>query len=197
MGMADIHKELNDQLSGAMISPRSEASRKWFLDKVKSFSDVNRGAMIRQSVGVDSPIPGKMFMFWYEPKLSQTLPYYDRFPLIIMLDATRDGMLGLNLHYLPINLRRKFFFGLLNRVNNKRYDDSTYIKVTYDYLKAARTAKEFRPCIKRYLTTNIRGKIAYVPANEWEVAIHLPTAAFVKEDEAHVHRQSESMIERF
>ena len=197
MDMADIHKELNDELTGALINPRTEASRKWFLDKVQSFSDVNRGALIRQSQGVDGPVPGKMFMFWYEPKGVKTLPYYDRFPLIIMIGATQDGMLGLNLHYLPTNLRAKFFYGLLNRVNNKRYDDSTYIKVTYDYLKAARSAKEFRPCIKRYLTKHIRGKIAYVPANEWEVAIYLPTAAFVKEDEATVHRISESMIERF
>ena len=32
---------------------------------------------------------GKMYMFFYDPKLRETLPYYDAFPLVIVVRPER------------------------------------------------------------------------------------------------------------
>ena len=143
------------------------------------------------------PQPGMMYLFYYHPKTEEVLPYYDRFPLILLVDINKGGMTGLNLHYLPIRLRQKLFYSLLNRVNSRDMNEDTYIRMTYDFLKDNRAVKEYRPCFKKYLTQNIKGNIAQIPASEWEVAVHLPLASFEKKDERTVHRESERIIERF
>ena len=43
---------------------------------------------------------GNMYMFRYEPKLKESLPYYDRFPIVFPIEPYSDGFLGLNFHYL-------------------------------------------------------------------------------------------------
>lgn len=189
-----------DQFQEGNFSPRSAESQKWFLEKVKSFggSTFNRDSLLRDGKVVENPTPGKMYMFWYDPKLKNELPYYDKFPLVVLVDTGAGGMTGLNLHYLPMGLRQKFFYGgLINRTSDRKFDDNTYMKITYDYLKSMRSLKAFRPCFKKYLTSHIRGRIVNVPSSEWELAIHLPTASFQKMSEAAVHRKSEEIIGRF
>ena len=196
-------KTIFDKVSGSLederINPRSEASRNWFLDKINFISqNISRDKLMRQDpmTPVATVMPGMMYMFYYDPKHSKTLPYYDSFPLVILIDMDSTGMTGLNLHYLPINLRQKLFYGLLNRTTGAM-DEKSYMKITYDFLKSTRSLKEYRPCYKKYLTKQIRGSIAKVPANEWETAVHLPLALFRKENEDTVHRRSEEIIQRF
>ena len=38
-------------------------------------------------------IEGRMYNFFYDPKHERTLPYYDRFPLAIMIAMTPDKVL--------------------------------------------------------------------------------------------------------
>ena len=198
--MANAFQRLQTEFGQSLLDPRTDASRKWFMDKVKVMTgSINRdNIMSKQPLkGVSRVLPGMMYMFYYDPKGSKTLPYYDEFPLIILVDTMNDGMTGLNLHYLPIDLRQELFYGLLNRTSNKEFDEGTYLKITYDYLKATRSAKAFRPCFKKYLTSNIRGNIVNVPANEWEIAVHLPTHLFRKKNTAAVYRESRKIIENF
>ena len=182
------------------INPRSVESREWFNSNVET---IRRG-MSRDKVMRDPSVdpvttvsPGMMYLFFYDPKGSKTLPYYDSFPLILLVDVQDNGMTGLNLHYLPIHLRQNLFYGLLNRVSDRDMNRDTYIRMTYNYLKSVGGVKEYKPCFKKYLTNHIRGNIAHIPANEWETAVHLPLALFRKESESTVHRRSEEMIKRF
>lgn len=187
-----------------------EQSRKWFLEKTKAIGDKATAAR----VGLDEklgnkkdvmPMPGMMYSFYYDPKHKQTLPYYDTYPLVVILELNSKGILGLNLHYLPLEIRQKFFYSaLLNKRSNKRFirgdaelNEETFFKISYDYLKSTRKAKAFRPCIKQYLTPNIKGRIVHIPAPEWERAVHLPTASWEKARESEIHKESLAMIERF
>ena len=184
------------------FSPRTESSREWFLDKLDDLSEqgtsLNRRNYVRNKERVPAPKPGMMYFFAYDPKGRKTLPYYDKFPLTVLLEYTQDGFLGINLHYLPIDVRQKFFYGaLLNRISDKNYDERTHFTISYEYLKGARSSKSFRPCIKRYLTKNIVGKISHVPSDEWEMAIHLPIANWAKESESKIHRESLEQIGKF
>lgn len=182
------------------ISARSKESQKWFLDKVKSTAGqtANRNYLIRRGKATPTPQPGMMYMFRYDPKTKDTLPFYDKFPLIILVDIGDGGFEGINLHYLPIGLRQRFFYGgLLNTASDKRFNENTFFKISYDILKGTRSMKAFAPCFKKYLTPRVRGSIVHVPSNEWEMAIHLPSADFAKKEESIVHQKSKEQIGRF
>ena len=199
--MPSIFETISGQLSDEYISPRSKESREWFLDKVDTIGrSLSRDALMRKppvEKNVATVLPGMMYMFYYDPKHAATLPYYDSFPLVILLDIVEDGMIGLNLHYLPLELRQRLFYALLNRISGRDVNSETYLRITLDLLKSGREFKAYKPCLKKYLTKHIRGSIAKVPAPEWEIAIHLPTSLFRKQNESAVHRESERIIQRF
>ena len=68
-------------------------------------------------------------MFFYDPKLKATLPYYDRFPLVLPLKRFQMVFLGINFHYLPIPLRIRLLDRLVDFSNNTKFDESTKLDV--------------------------------------------------------------------
>ena len=187
-----IIDQIKIQMEGEEISPNSSQSRDWFFDKIKEIADmdVDRNRLKSQLPVSANQFNGMMYMFWYMPKHKMTLPYYDRFPLVIMLEHYKGGFLGLNLHYLPIDLRQKLFYGLLPRATQRDFTHRTRLKIDYNYLQGKTFLRAYKPCVKRYLTKHIIGKIAHVPAPEWEIATHLPTASWRKATETKVHKDS-------
>jgi hypothetical protein len=139
-------------------------------------------------------IVGSMYMFFYDPKGKKELPYYDSFPLVIVIGPADGGFLGLNLHYLPPILRAKFLDSLLDFTNNKKYDETTRFRLSYNLLQRAARMKYFKPCIKHYLNDQVRSRFARVPAPEWEIATFLPTADFQKGSKSKVYSDSRRMI---
>lgn len=126
-------------------------------------------------------LPGRLYMFMYDPKLKKELPYYDTFPLIMVVDVDRDSFLGLNFHYLPPQLRANLFDELYNRVvAQDAMNIQTKIRVSYQILKSASALKFFRPCLKRYLLGRVRSRYLYIPPEKWDIALMLPTARFKK-----------------
>ena len=110
----------------------------------------------------------------------KTLPYYDTFPLTIVVAKAPGGFFGLNLHYLPPKIRAIFLDKLDDVVNNKKFDKTTRFKVTYKMLAATAKYKYFKPCFKHYLTKHVTSNVMKVSASEWNIAIFLETAAFRK-----------------
>jgi hypothetical protein len=135
-------------------------------------------------------IKGGLFYFYYDPKTKADLPYYDRFPLVLMLEKYEDGFLGLNLHYLPIKYRVAFMDKLLDYGRFNEDGDPVRLRITYDILSATRRFKEFRPCIKRYLTHHVKSRILAVQPSEWETAVFLPVHQFKKARADKVWRDS-------
>lgn len=198
--MANEFNSIRNQLMEGGINPRSEESRDWFMDKIQSIGrNLSRDSLMRKPPlkPVERVLPGQMYLFYYDPKHADSLPYYDSFPLIFLLDTYRGGMSGINLHYLPMGARQTLFYNLLQTLDNPNIDEESYLKITYKYLAGARSLKEYRPCYKKYLTKHVKGNIVKVPATEWEAAVHLPLALWRKADETRIHRESESIIERY
>ena len=123
---------------------------------------------------------GDMVMYIYDPKLKKTLPYYDTFPLTIVVGGAKDGFYGINLHYLPPNVRAIFLDKLGDIASNKKFNKTTKFRITYNLLKATKNYKYFKPCFKHYLTKGVSSKIMKVSAAEWNIAIFLQTASFKK-----------------
>ena len=137
---------------------------------------------------------GSMFMYYYMPKTKEKLPYYDTFPLSIIVSKAPGGFYGLNLHYLPAVLRAKFLDALMDITNNKAYDESTKFMARYDALQRTSRLRYYKPCFKHYLTGHVKSRFAYVPPPEWEIATFLPTAQFQKKGVGVVYGDSRKMI---
>jgi hypothetical protein len=137
---------------------------------------------------------GNMYMFYYDPKYKATLPYYDKFPLIVMVDRAPGGFIGLNLHYLPPTLRAKMLDGLMDNLTDKKFDENTAFRINYQMLRQSAKLKYFKPCYKRYLTEHVKSRFAEVQSPEWEIAAFLPTAQWAKSSAANVYKDSRNMI---
>lgn len=195
MAKQSYFQKLERDAFKAGVAPRTKQSLNWFKRRLKNFT-VSRPALLKDEelLRVEKPLPGRMYMYFYDPKHKETLPYYDRFPLIILVDKAEGGFRGLNLHYLPPTLRAKFFDKLTEFTNNKKYNETTRFRLKYNFLKGASKLKEFKPCFKRYLTSNVESRITQVPATEWEVALFMPTEQFKKSSKSSVWQKSRKLI---
>lgn len=158
-------------------------SKKWFRDQIqilKNDSKKYKMSDLRLRTALPDTLVGSMIFYKYDPKHKDTLPYYDSFPLVILLDETSDGWLGLNLHYLPPGMRATFLTRMMDTLSNSKFDKKTRFKITYGLLKKASRYKYFKPCIKRYLNNHVRSKVQIIRPAQWHKAIFLPTADFRK-----------------
>jgi hypothetical protein len=194
--MSNLFATLEREAFRNGITPRSKQSRAWFQKKAKELTTVNRRELMRaEELDLsDNFVIGNLYMFFYDPKTKDTLPYYDKFPLAIIVDFAPDGFYGINLHYLPLPLRAKLLDALLDNTTNKRYDKTTRFRINYRMLKAASKTRYFKPCFKHYLADHVQGNFAKVAAPEWEIATFLPTAIWKKGSQSEVYRDSRNML---
>ena len=180
------------------LPARTQQSREWFRNQART-SNVrgDRGAsqIVRdRSRFANRASLGGMYFFFYDPKTKAKLPYYDRFPLIFKVGQSRGSFDGINMHYLPYRLRARLLDALYETSNNKRYDESTRLKLNYNVLKAATKYKEFKPTYKKYLTSNVRSRFIEINASEWDIALFLPVERFEKASKNTVWRDSRNAI---
>ena len=194
--MSNLFNKLEIEAFRAGITPRTQQSREWFRKRVANIRNVNRNRLMREEPLqlTNREIVGSMYMFFYDPKMKKELPYYDSFPLVIVLGPAEGGFLGLNLHYLPPTMRAKFLDSLMDVTSNTRFDDSTRFRVTYNLLQRAARMKYYKACVKHYLNDHVRSRFALVPASEWEIATFLPTADFQKASKSQVYAESRRKI---
>ena len=190
--MSNLFQKLELEAFRAGINPRTQESREWFRRRIQRLTRINRDALMREQEinRRASHSYGSMFMYFYDPKHKNKLPYYDRFPLTIPVEPADGGFRGINLHYLPPVLRAKFLDALLNVTNNKKYDESTKFRLTYELLNGTRNLRYFKPCFKHYLLSQVKSRFAEVPAPEWEIATFLPTAQWEKASAGRVYQDS-------
>lgn len=190
-------KKFEGGLSYNEISKFTSKARTWYINELKSMK-VNRQALLRDSEVIKKNrfLPGRMFMFFYDPKHKATLPYYDQFPLILAVEKVKGhpGFYGLNFHYLDYRKRAILLSRLLQYSNNKKYDESTRLKLSYKLLKSASKLEAFKPCFKHYLPGQIQGQIKMVPAEYWETALFFPSEQFKGAAKNSVFSDSRSKI---
>jgi hypothetical protein len=161
---------------------------------------VNRNKMMQDpdadnlETKIDEESIGSMYSFFYDPKHKKTLPYYDMFPLVFVVGPKPGGFLGINLHYLPPVLRAKLMDQLYTITNNKKYNDTTKLVVSYELLSKAVRFRYFAPCVKHYLTQHVQSKFLKIQPQFWDTALMLPTEKFAKADVDTVWNNSRSQV---
>ena len=166
-------------------------STQWFRNKIKEFGTPTQSQLIRDGKVTSRPNYGRLNMFVYDPKLKKELPYYDTFPLILPIEKYSDGFLGINLHYLPVNLRVRLLDRLVDFTNNTKFDESTFLNVSYDKVKNLQSIK---PTIHKYLSGYVRSRFRRIDADEFVIATLLPVQRFKKATASQVYSDSRRMI---
>lgn len=178
---------------------RQRDARTWFRETAAAVKRVDRAKMINdpsnQVDKIDEQSIGKMFAFFYDPKLKKVLPYYDTFPLAIVIGPKgSNGFLAMNMHYLPPVLRAKLMDNLYDTINNRRFDDTTKLNINYRMLASASRYRYFKPCVKHYLFEHVQTKFLQIEPKYWDTALMLPTEKFQKADIDTVWNQSRSSV---
>lgn len=133
---------------------------------------------------------GNMYLFKYDAKHKETLPYWDMFPLIIPFVNNGTDMKGFNLHYLPYGPR----FKILNELNKIKEDKfltaKSKLQYSYQLLKTSSKFEILQPCVKMYLPQHIRSQFMKIHPKDWEMAVMLPVDRFQKATKAKVWKDS-------
>ena len=182
--MADLLDKLTDTIRSGKVGQATKRSAQWFQDKIRGlkgdlrnrFSSTNPDKFYREAetkinpaVLSRRPSLGDLFCYNYNPKHRATLPYYDMFPMIMLIGTDADTFLGINFHYLP----PKFRAILLDKVNAK-------IGNTLPKWSKLSKIREIAPTIKRYRFDHITRKVIPIERSEQEIAIFLPLERFRK-----------------
>ena len=174
--------KISEQKTAAEILAWSRQSMTWLTARIaelKNPRSVPNSIVKEKDRFVSRFFNGGLYFFFYDPKTKADLPYYDKFPLVLVLERYNDGFLGLNLHYLPIKhrvalMQKMIAYGAVRDEN----DEVKRLRMTYDILATSRRMKEFQPCLKKYLYKNLQSRILAVQPSEWEVATYLPIQQF-------------------
>jgi len=188
--MAKLLDRIKASLAKEGLTPRTNASRAWLRAKVKDLKPTSSGLMRDKDRLKNTSMIGRMYFYFYDPKTKDTMPYYDRFPLVIPIERYNDGFLGLNLHYIHPKHRMILLDKLSDTMSNDTYDEKTKLKINYRYLAAASRIFEANPCIKRYLFTQIESRFLEITADEWDIAAMLPLESFVGATTSKVYADS-------
>lgn len=182
------------KMSQVEVKKNSEASLDWFREKA-SRQRVTPGQILSSGdyrENISNEIwPGSMFLFQYDAKHKETLPYWDKFPLVFPFSYENDGFYGINLHYLPPAMRLSLMSALMDRTSNNRHQD---LKISYKILQSYSTLSYFKPCVKRYLYSHVKSPFLYISPDEWPIAIFLPLQRFQKASDGKVYADSRKML---
>jgi hypothetical protein len=197
----EVFSNIQKKFSSTGLALRTAESRDWFAANLKRYGSLSRRNILKdpsliRKTSIDSKPTsiGRMYMFMYDPKNKETLPYFDKFPLILMVGPAKDGFYGLNLHYLPPRLRALLFDRLLPYTNNDKFDQTTRFRLTYQLLTSVSKLKIFQPCFKHYLMKHVTSFTMEVPANEWEIAMFLPIDQFAYKSKSAIWNDSKKII---
>ncbi len=181
MAKVSYKDKVQAQAFKAGVGLNSKESLEWFRKQLRGMKRVNRKGMLKDpDVELARRIlPGRMYMYFYDPKHKKTLPYYDRFPLIIAVKPAPNGFFGLNMHYLPPILRAKLMDGLLDY---KAGDPglSAKMRITLGRLNSVTKLRYYKPCYKQYLNSKVASRVVQVPSGDWDFTLFLPSEQFKK-----------------
>jgi hypothetical protein len=175
---------------------RSQEAIDWFREQARRIRTLDpQKVLINSRENARARVlTGQMYMFSYDPKHKDKLPYYDRFPLVFPIKRVSDGMIGLNMHYLPLAYRAKLMDSLYSLLNNNEFNETTRLRITYDILNSSSKFRYFKPCIKHYLNSYMDSRFIYIPPEEWEIALFLPIHRFKNANVSEVYKESRRII---
>lgn len=160
----------------------TERSLEWYQTQVKALSKAKTtpSNLLRNTPDlVNRVLPGNMYMFFYDAKLKDTLPYWDMFPMVLPFRKVPDGFFGINLHYLPYPVRFKLLEILHDYASDEKIDDNTKVRVSWQTLLTMSRVAPIKGCVKHYLNSHIQSRFLSIKYPDWITASLLPVEQFI------------------
>ena len=196
--MASLLDKVQDAVRTGTVGTEVKRSARWFQDKIKGltgtlrnqWSSTNAPKFYREAETKVNPKVlklranlGDLYAYYYNPKHRMTLPYYDQFPLIMLIGYEKETFLGLNFHYLNPKLRAILL-------------DIVSAKVGTGIINWTKISKirQVEPCVKRYRYDHIVRKVIPIEEQEKEIAIFLPLERFKKAGKSKVWADSKKRM---
>ena len=173
------------------LERRSLESLNWFKGRIRGIR-LNADQFYKQSVQERTRryLEGRMYTFFYDAKWADKLPYWDRFPCVIIYDVQPDRMLGINLHYIAPRYRVILLDEMFKYTNNDAFDDTTRFRLQYPILKSVSKFRWGKPAMKSYLYGNIMGNALQISPQYWDIISMLPLAQFQKKNVREVYNDT-------
>ena len=199
--MASLLDKVSDAIRTGTIGAETKKSAKWFLMKTKGlegslrnrWTQTNAPKFYREAETKVSPKVlklranrGDMFAYYYHPKHRATLPYYDQFPLIMLMSEEKFTFIGINFHYLNPNIRAILLDKMNGKIGTGQITNSWWTKLS--------KIRQIAPTVKRYRYDHIVRKVIPIEEKENEIAIFLPLERFKKVSKAKVWADSKKRI---
>ena len=198
--MADDTQENLDILSRLLQeSPseykvRTEEALRWYQEQMRSVRLNAREFMLVAPLDKTRRIlTGRFYTYYYERKYKDVLPYYDIFPVTLIIDADSNSFSGLNFHYLAPRYRVLLLKELYQYIvqDDEEADDMTNkIRITWETLSKTAKLRWAKPCYKRYRLDHVIGPALEIEPDKWDVMAMLPLARFRKESIKKVYADS-------
>lgn len=167
--MDDIFKATNSTTSSR------KKSIDWYRTRVR---EVTGAAPTINPKSTSQIIPGHMYMFFYDPKYKEVLPYYDQFPLVLPFSRDSTGFKGINLHYLPYMARAKLLGTLHKHAIKSSIPENVRVRISWEILNGFSNAVPFKDGVKHYLNSHVRSRLMRINYSEWITASQLPLEMF-------------------
>lgn len=168
-----------------------DRSLRWYRENLKTLANTRPATLMTGNNSLVSQIiPGNMYMFFYDAKFKDTLPYWDRFPLILAFRKVENGFYGINLHYLPYMVRFKILGAMHNYTTNEKIDDNTKVRINWQIVESASKLAPAKACVKHYLYDHVESRFLKVSYPDWITASQLPVEKFVGASKETVWRQT-------
>lgn len=139
-------------------------------------------------------MPGKMYMYVYDPLHKSKIPYYDRFPCTLLYKRSISGFSGINFHYLPYQMRVHLLYYLMQYKTNAKMDENTRIKYSWAAIKGVSKFAAAVPAFHNYNFGGLRSTFREIRAYDWTTAVLLPVEQFVKAPDDRIWDKSRQAV---
>ena len=170
---AILINSFRQSLRGKIATASGKKTDKWFNETLKA--GVRGHKVVR-------PEAGKIYAFIYDAKHKETLPYWDKYPLIIFLGTVHSKVSkttmfqGLNLHYVPPKARQQFLEDLLkSHASTSVISNNTKLKIDWSKVKGFNGADKM---IKNYLPSHVKGRFVEIKPADWANVVLMPLQQF-------------------
>lgn len=200
-------KILTDVLTSDSFNKTKEVANRWFMRKTSGFRGSEKSITTLPHSESQKVIRGEMignlYFFKYNPKTKDQLKYWDGFPLVLPIETTPLGFLGINFHYLP-HKERAILMDYLMELERKSAHSTLIDKagvlekrfITYNHLSAYSKYKYFKPALKHYHYSNITSRMVELNKAEWKVALFLPVEDFQKQNTKTIWNDTKKKIRK-
>lgn len=127
------------------------------------------------SVNKAIKIAGNIILSGYNAKYDEKP--YDAMPLFMVLRPGLSHTLGLNFHWLPVNMRM-FLIQHIIKINKNNIKKKKPLVFSYKQLKPFLRRFNYAPCVRLYINTRLAKKGVLIPPEHIVDAARMNTAVF-------------------